>query len=730
MTPSTHDGWLDRSQSYFDSTREAWMDFKVGRIAKALSQVYTNRQGIHYYVDDDQIDIIIDFLGKNRSANQIRNRARVHLSRNEENTNSRLIITKGKKNCPHVLLKAKDEEALSIFLLLLEKHIPQLINDIMQDPTDGYFFFNVTQGGTSISIDPNSTSRCVAKMAFNFAAEQLGPKTMLNSVFDPIRDFITGRDVIPVKADKDSDGNISWTVDARYVSHEFSKMDDRKNSYRFLVDGHSITLRIITLEEAERVPLLVADVVFYGWWNGLVREGVFDFSVRLGPMPEEFLENCNLPATLVTPLGGGGDRLVHHSDPMQLCLDTDIMLSIRWAARWHKADQALSDPQQRYAALNNQALILTEQAEGANDKRAMKLVDLAIEKFHEALSENQNQHIVLRNWSKALLVKARRQENPSELYREVFEKLRTADEVDPKSIVGLLIWGSALADYASKYYSDSGEAYFRQAVQKYSEASRLTDLDPNLMLNWGLTYVAWASCRFTHGEPGEPAQDLISDAEQCFQLASENTTMELASHVWRSWGDLYLLRFRISKNSNEPCNAFIDAAIEKYKQCIRHNSRFYAAFHQWGNALCEMAISASALQAASLYGKAIGRFNQSLQLNTNSYQSLLCLGNCYYHMSKLDERKFDSLIQKSIGFYNTAINLKKNYDDALHGLGVALLDKGRRRTGLIAKRLFIQARECLRRVEVLKPGRVREELAEIDELLSSLPGGDVASKSA
>jgi tetratricopeptide (TPR) repeat protein len=727
MTPSTHDGWLDRTQSYFDSTREAWMDFKVGRIARALSQVYLTEQGLHYYVDEGQIDFIVDFLSKNRSAQEIKNRSRLYLSSHEENGTSRLIITAGTKNSPHTLLKAKDEGALSEFLRLLEEHIPRLIKEIVQDPTDGYFFFNVTQGGTTISIDPNSTSRCVAKMAFNFATDQFGPETMLNSAFDPIRDFITGKDVIPVKTNNDSDGSITWTIDVRHVSHEFSQKDNRRDSCRFLADGHSITLHAIALEETKSDALLVADVVFYGWWNGLAREGVFDFSVRLGQIPKGFLENCNLPVTLITPLGGGGDKLVHHSDSVQLGLDHDIMASINRAARWHEAEKALSVSQQRYAALNNQALILTEQAERASDRRSIKLIDLAIEKFHEALSENQNQHIVLRNWSKALLVKARRQENPQELYGEVFEKLRTADKIDPRSFVGLLLWGSALADYANKYYSESGEAYFGQAIQNYCDASQLADSDPNLLLNWGITYTAWASCRFTHGEP---AQDLISEAEQRFQLGTENTTIELAGPMWRSWGDLYLLQFRISKATNEPCDAFIAESIDKYKQCIKHDSQFYAAFHQWGIALYEMAMSKPSREALLLYRSAIDRFNQALQRNTYSHQSLLCLGNCYYQISKINEHEFNYAIQKAINFYNKSINIKKNYDDALHNLGVAILDKGKRRTGLIARRLIIQARECLRLVEALKPGRVGEELAEIDRLLSIRPGRDFVGQSA
>lgn len=91
------------------------------------------------------------------------------------------------------------------------------------------------------SCEPNWPSRCAAKMLFNLAAHHLGPEFVLRSEFNPVREFIAGRDVEPVEAVVGPNGEQGWTMDVRFV-RDWLQPDPRDGAWPLRTRGHGLLL--------------------------------------------------------------------------------------------------------------------------------------------------------------------------------------------------------------------------------------------------------------------------------------------------------------------------------------------------------------------------------------------------------------------------------------------------------------------------------------------------------
>ena len=80
-------------------------------------------------------------------------------------------------------------------------------------------------------------------MAFNMAAAVFGAQIMLDTAFDPVREYIRGNNVIEIPPEVLSDGEIAVTLDERYVDNWLNR--ERGGQPRGPTTEHCIELRKI-----------------------------------------------------------------------------------------------------------------------------------------------------------------------------------------------------------------------------------------------------------------------------------------------------------------------------------------------------------------------------------------------------------------------------------------------------------------------------------------------------
>jgi hypothetical protein len=128
------------------------------------------------------------------------------------------------------------------------------------------------------SMDPNMVGRCVAKMAFNFAAEALDVETMIQPSFNPVRAYIRGTDVREAVLTKMPNGEVDAQCDERYVDRWY---------------GLPLSSPVLPTTH-HAIQLLVLDQSL-GAYVALVG-GVERFVVCLGPL--DGVETARLPACI------------------------------------------------------------------------------------------------------------------------------------------------------------------------------------------------------------------------------------------------------------------------------------------------------------------------------------------------------------------------------------------------------------------------------------------------
>jgi len=190
-----------------------------------------------------------------------------------------------------LILRARSSHEAEGFLEVLREKLPRLAAASNEGSTD------VTLPTDTLLSLPLSTSmndgpRCAAKMAFNFLSLYCGPEVALQAEFDSVRDYITGRNVEPVREIVVGD-EIGLTIDTRHVAN-WAATDMTASPWNLLRDAHYICL---SLQEGQ----VCAEVGLFG--------GRCRFLVRLGKATEGVLRGP-LPAVFLSPIGGGGDRVL------------------------------------------------------------------------------------------------------------------------------------------------------------------------------------------------------------------------------------------------------------------------------------------------------------------------------------------------------------------------------------------------------------------------------------
>lgn len=123
----------------------------------------------------------------------------------------------------------------------------------------------------TMSVHVDDVFRAVAKVAFNTLAARMQPEFVMAAAFDPIRDYITGRDVQPTPATSPE----ALSVDTRFVTSLESDAAPIVET-----EGHAVTI-------AYNHPSLFGWVTLYERHHFLVRIADVELSDFL-PIVQEF----------------------------------------------------------------------------------------------------------------------------------------------------------------------------------------------------------------------------------------------------------------------------------------------------------------------------------------------------------------------------------------------------------------------------------------------------------
>lgn len=117
------------------------------------------------------------------------------------------------------------------------------------------------------TYEPNVVGRCVAKMAFNLASIVFGAEPLVRESFNPVRDYIRGKNVEVKDLTTTSEGQLVGELDERFVDRWFNEPRSQPIAP---TSWHVIEL-------AKRDKQLVAQLHLVGGiWRFLVRLGPFD----------------------------------------------------------------------------------------------------------------------------------------------------------------------------------------------------------------------------------------------------------------------------------------------------------------------------------------------------------------------------------------------------------------------------------------------------------------------
>jgi hypothetical protein len=205
--------------------------------------------------------------------------------------------------------RARSEATYAQFLASLRTELPALVDHLGREPPHDVVLRYGAPMALQLWIGVNDTPRCAAKMAFNFMCHMFGPDVALRPEFDSVRDYITGRYVEPVVSHVSESGEAGFSVDTRHVANWMAPHEGVPPPPALLRSAHYI---ILLAHRGE----VGAEVGLYG---GLLR-----FAVSLGHLPSDFVIETPLPVVFMTPINGGGDRVLVGGELVASFMESDL----------------------------------------------------------------------------------------------------------------------------------------------------------------------------------------------------------------------------------------------------------------------------------------------------------------------------------------------------------------------------------------------------------------------
>jgi hypothetical protein len=219
-------------------------------------------------------------------------RAKMLIHEWDQSAPARIVFLPRHRLC---VARARSETELAHFFDSIRAKLPELAS---RHQDDDHQNINLGMEKTPlvlcIGAAINEPARCAAKMAFNFLSYYLGPEVALRAEFDSVRQYITGENVDPVRLVAAESGEMGLSVDTRHAANWFATRP-KTPRWRLLREAHYITL-------FAQNRVVQAEVGLFG--------GRSPFFLSFGRVGSDLVVSKPLPAVLLTPIAGGGDRVL------------------------------------------------------------------------------------------------------------------------------------------------------------------------------------------------------------------------------------------------------------------------------------------------------------------------------------------------------------------------------------------------------------------------------------
>ena len=144
-------------------------------------------------------------------------------------------------------------------------------------------------------------------------------------------------------------------------------------------------------------------------------------------------------------------------------------------------------------------------------------------------------------------------------------------------------------------------------------------------------------------------------------------------------------------------------AIEEYKAATELNPKYFEAYHNWGVALMELAMTKSGNEAEELYKEACKKYDKAITYKQDNHQTYNNWGNALMKLAKIKlGNEAEELYKEACKKYDKAITYKQDFYEAYYNWGVALMELAKTKSGSEAEELHKEAFEKFK--EAIKHG--------------------------
>lgn len=312
----------------------------------------------------------------------------------------------------------------------------------------------------------------------------------------------------------------------------------------------------------------------------------------------------------------------------------------------------------------------------------------ACAKYEQATQIKPDMHEAYCNWGTALTTLARIREGgwddwqdveQETLFRDACEKYEQATKIKPDTHEAYYNWGITLARWAWVSRDRLKDPLLRDACAKYEQATRIEPGKHEAFYNWGITL-----SRLAQGRAGDERETLLRDAGAKY---GEATRIKPDKHeAFYNWG-ITLDRLAQMQEGDEREESLRDAC-SKYEQATQIKTDKHEAYYNWGNTLDRLAQMRETAEREALLHEACDKYERATKIKRDKHWAFYQWGNklmALAQMQEADERAV--FLRKACDKYRQATRVRagwrpfRNWGDAL--IEMARMKEGEERDALL-----------------------------------------------
>lgn len=296
-------------------------------------------------------------------------------------------------------------------------------------------------------------------------------------------------------------------------------------------------------------------------------------------------------------------------------------------------------------------------AQTGKQKNSPKLIEASLDKFLKANTLHPDHAPILSAWAEAEMLLGVHEERLDYL-KWAHTIIQRAIELDPGQPYHWVIFGRVLIELG-QYFEE--EQYFFQAIQKFKHGLTLHKDDPYL----------WYGLSVAHHAVGELKGDatFIEKALKYYSRAIE-FDQEMTPGFWNEWG---VCLIKMGEHTHD--EQYIEAAVEKFEQCIRlYNLRSHGAplslnwLYNYG---CALDYLGDMKEDEKYFERAIKVLSQALVLDPEHRLVKFHMALAFAHLGEMVSDV--DCFEKALEIFDEVVTKEPEDEIAWHEWGLTLM---------------------------------------------------------